>query len=214
MSPKNLQPPSHSAGVYPEPVLYGSVPALWTDASSSETQPPILVPLIESTIVGLPHPFGKSLQGEFGLLQADWQLGFCTAPVWRIVAPINWIIIVVGHLRQSMQVCHPCDICVQRFHGWLEMAPRDGMIAERYASEGGFRWEANQWSPRSAGRRFRWRIRTGRCCPIDWMVFDGPGGTIGAPGDIGPCPGICGGGNICDPPSPPWWRSYPYHRGP
>ena len=28
----------------------------------------------------------------------------------------------------------------------------------------------------------------------------GPGGTLGAPGDYGPCPGNWGGGNIWDPP--------------
>ena len=65
-----------------------------------EPSHPYFLPLVERTIVGLPHPFGKLLQGEFGLLQADWQFAFCTAQVRRIIAPIISIIIVVEHLRQ------------------------------------------------------------------------------------------------------------------
>ena len=41
-SPKNLQPLSPSAEVNVTAVSDGSVPGKWTDASSQETQPPIL----------------------------------------------------------------------------------------------------------------------------------------------------------------------------
>jgi hypothetical protein len=33
---------------------------------------PFFVPVVEHTKVGLPHPFGKLLQGEFSLVQAEW----------------------------------------------------------------------------------------------------------------------------------------------
>ena len=37
---------------------------------------PYFLPLVECTKVGLPHSFGKLLQGEFRLLQADWGFAF------------------------------------------------------------------------------------------------------------------------------------------
>jgi len=52
---------------------------------------------------------------------------------------------------------------------------------------------------------------------VDWLSGwfpGGPGGTIGAPGDDGPCPGNWKGGNIWDLQYPPWCRSYPCHGGP
>jgi hypothetical protein len=39
------------------------------------------LPLVEGTKVGLPHPFGKLLQGEFRLLQANWGFAFGPAQV-------------------------------------------------------------------------------------------------------------------------------------
>ena len=42
---------------------------------------PYFLLLVECTAVGLPHPFGKSLQGEFCLLQAEWGIGFGPAKV-------------------------------------------------------------------------------------------------------------------------------------
>jgi len=65
-----------------------------------EPSHPYFLPLVERTMVGLPHPFGKLLEGEFGLLQADWGLTLCTAQVRRIVARIICITFVVGNLRQ------------------------------------------------------------------------------------------------------------------
>jgi len=120
-----------------------------------EPSHPYFLPLVERTIVGLPHPFGKFLQGEFSLLQADWRYAICTAQVQRIVALIICIILVVGQLRQWGQFCNPCDICCPRFHGRLES----------------FRWEANPESPKCAGRWFKWKIIAGRCWLINGMVF-------------------------------------------
>jgi len=120
-----------------------------------ESSHPNFLPLVECTIVGLPYPFGKLLQGEFGLLQADCRFPFCTAQVQRIVALIICIIIVVGHLRQRGQFCNPSDICFPWFRWGLELFWREG----------------NLGSPRGTRRRFRWRIRAGQCWLIDWMVF-------------------------------------------
>jgi hypothetical protein len=47
---------------------------------------PYFLPLVEGTKVGLPHLFGKLLQGEFRLLQADWGFAFSPAQVRRIIA--------------------------------------------------------------------------------------------------------------------------------
>jgi len=51
-----------------------------------EPSHPFFLPLVERTIVGLPHLFGTLLQGEFGSLQADWGLTLCTAQVLQIVS--------------------------------------------------------------------------------------------------------------------------------
>ena len=42
---------------------------------------PYFLPLVEDTKVGQPHPFGKLLQGEFRLVQADWGFAFGTTHV-------------------------------------------------------------------------------------------------------------------------------------
>jgi len=96
------------------------------------------LPLVERTIVGLPHSIGKLFQGEFSLLQADWWFAFCIAQVRRIVALIICIVIVVDHLRQGGQFCNVCNIWIAWFHWWLEL----------------FCWEANRGFTRCAGRRF------------------------------------------------------------
>jgi hypothetical protein len=44
------------------------------------------LPLVEDTKVGLPHPFGKLLQGEFRFLQASVSCSFSPAQVRRIIA--------------------------------------------------------------------------------------------------------------------------------
>jgi len=48
----------------------------------------------------LPDSFGKLLQGEVRLLQANWRFAFWTARVQLIVALITCIIFIVGHLQQ------------------------------------------------------------------------------------------------------------------
>ena len=115
---------------------------------------PYLFPLVECTKVGLPHPFGKLLQGELRLLQANWGFAICTAQVRRIVTLISCIIFVLWHIRQWWQVRNPCNICFQRFRWQLES----------------FGQEAYMVSPRCAERRLRWRSRAARCWLIDWMI--------------------------------------------
>jgi len=115
---------------------------------------PYLLPLVECIKVGLPHSFGKLLQGELHFLHTDWGFAFSTAQVQRIVALISCIIFVVGHLRQWGLVCNTCDIWFPRLRWWLESLRR-----ENY---GVFH--------RCAGRRLRWKIRAGRFWLIDWMI--------------------------------------------
>jgi len=74
------------------------------------------LPLVECTVVGLPHPFGKLLQWEFGLLQADCRFAFCTTQVWQIVTLISFIIFDVAHLQKWGQVHNPCDINFPLIH--------------------------------------------------------------------------------------------------
>ena len=102
---------------------------------------PYFLPPVEHTIVGLPHPFGKLLQGEFGLLQADSRLTLCTAQARRIVALFICTIMVVGNLRQWGQVRNLCDIRFPQFRGWQKSS----------------HWEVDGRSPRCAGRRSRLR---------------------------------------------------------
>jgi len=116
---------------------------------------PYFVPLVECTVLDLPQPFGKLLQGEFSLLQADWQFAFCMAQVRRIVAFFICIIIVLGNLGHWRQVRNPGDMSVSLFRTRLES----------------FRWEATRGSPTCAGSRSRLSSRAARCWPIDWMVF-------------------------------------------
>jgi len=52
---------------------------------------PYFLPLVEHTIVGLPHPFGKLLQGELRLLQANWGFACSTAQVRRIVILLSLV---------------------------------------------------------------------------------------------------------------------------
>jgi len=130
------------------PPDYG--PMLFLEAPSH----PYFLPLVENTIVGLPHPFGKLLQGEFCLLQADWGFTRCTAQVRRIVVLIICIKIVIGNLGQRGQVHYPCDSCFLRFRRRQEW----------------FHWEADGRSRMCARRRCRWRSRAGRCWPMNWIV--------------------------------------------
>jgi len=111
--------------------------------------------LVEGTIVGLPHPFGKLLQGEFSLHLADWGFALFTAQVWQIVADIIYIILVVGNLGRWGLVHNPCNICFLWFRSQQES----------------FHWEANGRSPMCTARWSRWRSRAGRWCQIAWIVF-------------------------------------------
>jgi len=46
---------------------------------------PYFLPLVEHAKVGLLHSFGKLLQGEFCLLQADWDIAFGPTQVQQII---------------------------------------------------------------------------------------------------------------------------------
>jgi len=115
---------------------------------------PYFLALVEYTVVALHHPFGKLLQCEFSLLQADWEFAFCTAEVPRIVALISCIILVVWHVWQWGQVRNPCDICFPWFCWRLES----------------FHRKAYGLSSRCAGRRLRWMSQARRCWLIYWMI--------------------------------------------
>jgi hypothetical protein len=60
---------------------------------------PDFLPLVEHSIVGLPYPLGKLLQGGFGWLQATREFTLCTAQVQLIVNLITCIILVLGNQR-------------------------------------------------------------------------------------------------------------------
>jgi hypothetical protein len=60
---------------------------------------PYFLPLVECTQVGLPHPFGKLLQGELHFLQADWGFAFSPGQVQRIIALILCIEFGIRNLR-------------------------------------------------------------------------------------------------------------------
>jgi len=111
---------------------------------------PYFLPIVECTNVGLPHPFGKLLQGEFRLLQASWGFSFSPAQVRRIIALIICIEFVIRNLWQRGQVRNPCNICPARFRRRLKL----------------FRWEADGGSPRCAWKLSVWS-RGGRGRPND-----------------------------------------------
>jgi hypothetical protein len=58
-----------------QPFDYG--PLLFLEQPSN----PSFLSLVECAIIGLPHPFGKLIQGGFSFLQADWELSLRTAQV-------------------------------------------------------------------------------------------------------------------------------------
>jgi hypothetical protein len=58
------------------------------------------LPVVEHTVVGLPPPFRKFVQGEFGTHQAEYSIALCTANVQRIITVINRIIQCVGYVLQ------------------------------------------------------------------------------------------------------------------
>jgi hypothetical protein len=85
-----------------------------------EPSHPYFLALVECTKVRLRLPFGKLLQGEFHLLQADWGLAVSTAQVRRIIALIICIEYVITNPWYRGQVQNPCNICSARFCSWLQ----------------------------------------------------------------------------------------------
>ena len=59
---------------------------------------PYFLPLVERTKVGLPHPFGKLLQGESCLHQGDGGLAFGPAQVRQIIALYICIEFIIRNL--------------------------------------------------------------------------------------------------------------------
>ena len=114
---------------------------------------PYFLPLVQGTKVGLCHHFGKLLQGEFRLLQADWGFAFGTTQVQRIVAHLNCIIFVIGNIRYWGQIHNPRNICPVRSRSRLRS----------------FGWEANGGLPRCARKLARCSAG-GRCRVNDWSV--------------------------------------------
>ena len=87
--------------------VQGSISPLFQMGLSPDNGPMLLVqkssqpyflPLVECTKVGLPHPCGKLLQGEFRLLQAEWGFAFSPAQVRRIIPLIICIKFVTRNL--------------------------------------------------------------------------------------------------------------------
>jgi len=115
---------------------------------------PYFRPLVEGAEVGLPDSFGKFLDGEFHLLQADWGFAFDSAQVRRIVGLIICIIFVIRNLWSWRHIGNPCNICPPHFPGLLES----------------FRWEANEGSPRCA-RKLSWCSGGGQSRPNGWIVL-------------------------------------------
>ena len=114
---------------------------------------PFFLPLVEHTKVKLPHPFGKLLQGESLLLQADWGFAFGPTQVRWIVALIICIVLIMGSLWQWGQIGNPGNICPLQFHSRLQW----------------FCWEADGGSTRCAGK-LSWSSGSGRGRPNDWIV--------------------------------------------
>jgi len=59
---------------------------------------PYFLPPVAGTKVWLPHPFGKLLQAEFRLLQANWGIAFSPAHIRRIIALNSCIEFVIRNL--------------------------------------------------------------------------------------------------------------------
>jgi hypothetical protein len=114
---------------------------------------PYILPLVDGTNVGLPHPFDKLLQGEFRSLQANRGFAFSPAQVRQILALSICIEFVIRNIWQWGQIPNHCHICPARFRCWLKS----------------FCWEANGRTPRCTGNLSVWS-REGQCQPIDWMV--------------------------------------------
>jgi len=145
---------------------------------------PYFLPLVEFIKVGLRHPLGKLLQGEFVLLQADWWVAFSTAQVRGIITHIICIVIIVGNLQQWGYVDNPCDNSSRGSAGSWNLFVGSLIRGLPGVPEGG----------PGGGSQLE---DTGRWTQL-WT--GGPGRTLAAPGDNGLCPENCGGGNIGYPP--------------
>ena len=124
---------------------------------------PSFLPLVECTKVGLPHPFGKLRQGEFGLLHVDWGFAFGPAQVQRIIAIIICPEFAVANLCSCGQIRIGCNCLVGRLMKGLA---------------GALRFRLYGVEPEDVGQ-------------MTGMFPGNAGGTRGAPRDDGPCPVNC-----------------------
>jgi hypothetical protein len=95
--------PSPSEEIHLEPVSNGSTPDNGQMLVLQRVSHPYFFPIVECTIVCLPHHVGKLSEGEFHMLQANVQLFISTAQVQPIVDLIFCVIIVVGYLQQQRE---------------------------------------------------------------------------------------------------------------
>jgi hypothetical protein len=70
------------------------------------------LPLVEHTVVGLPHSIRKLFIAEFNYLETVWG----TSHVQSIIVLIIGIILIIAILYTVSPVGHPCDISVGQFH--------------------------------------------------------------------------------------------------
>jgi hypothetical protein len=72
---------------------------------------PCFLSLFESTEIRLSHPSGKLHQGEFRLLQADYEYTSSTAQVQRIVTLFICMKLITRYVWNLGQISNPYNIC-------------------------------------------------------------------------------------------------------
>jgi len=141
-SPKNLQLPSASAVVHPAAVSNGSFPGSWTDASSPETQPPILSSTCWMYQSWAAPSFWQIASRRIRF--ASCWLGICLRP-----RPGS-----TNHCYHNLPwICRCKSLFMRANPHWLQL----------------FGWEANEGSRRCAEISSLWSW-AGRCGPNDWNV--------------------------------------------
>jgi len=125
MSAKYQKPlPSHG-GVYLQVASNHSASGSWADVFLQKPNHPYYLPVVDHTDVGLPHIFDILLQGELGLLRADWRFAFSPSHIQWIFTVIMCLIFVVGQLRQSGLVSNPWVIWIScSAGGWYLIVRR------------------------------------------------------------------------------------------
>lgn len=185
MSPKNLQRPCPSAGVYLKTIWHVSAFELWIDAFSKWTQPP------KRCCTCWPH--------------WSWPaVIFCPIASTRNQFASGWLAVSLLH-RPSPTNRHSHHL----HHNHHTTSPP--MQASWWSfvtsvfcgSTGGWNLHLRRLirgltgAPESGSGRV---LEVEDVGPFVGSYSGGSGGTLSPPGNDSPCPGVCGGGNICDPP--------------